>query len=155
MTGKPPDPGPEDGLGEPPSADPGAADGASGSAGPSGAAPMERAAPVRSPQDAREEITEALRTLSVEGTRPVQRLRVWWLVMAGVVAAVVIVMQGETRLGGYVLAATLGGAGLLRLVLPTWATGGLVVRGRLIDTATMLALGVATAVLTAALNLDA
>lgn len=119
------------------------------------AADGEPRAPGPSADDAREEITEALRSLSLEGSRPVQRLRLWWLLLAGVVAGLVLVFQGEVRLGGYVLASAFGGAALLRLVLPTWMTGGLVTRSRLLDAATMLALAAATAVLTSALNLTA
>lgn len=108
-----------------------------------------------SADDAREEISEALRSLAVEGTRPVQRLRAWWLLFLGVALGIALVVTVDVRLGGYVMAGALAGAALLRLVLPTWVTGGLVTRGRFADTLMMLALAVGTAVLVSALNLPA
>jgi hypothetical protein len=59
----------------------------------------------------------------------------------------------QVRLAGFVLAAGLGLAALLRLVLPASRSGGLVVRSRAVDVLTMAGLGVALAVITAVLDL--
>jgi hypothetical protein len=56
-------------------------------------------------------------------------------------------------LGGLVLAAGMGLAALLRLVLPASASGGLVVRSRTVDVLTMAALSGALFVITAVLDL--
>jgi len=48
-------------------------------------------------------------------------------------AGLVIVLSGHVRLGGIALAASLVGAGVLRLVLPQARLGGLAVRSRSAD----------------------
>jgi hypothetical protein len=61
--------------------------------------------------------------------------------------------RGEIRLAGYLMAAGLGFAALLRLVLPESRSGGLAVRSRLVDVATMAVLGLALAAITWSLDL--
>jgi hypothetical protein len=78
----------------------------------------------------------------------------WWWVAAPVLAlGLVLFAVDEVRTAGYVLAAGLGLAALLRLVLPTARSGGLAVRSRGVDVATMAVLGVALAVITSVLDL--
>ena len=67
--------------------------------------------------------------------------------------SVVAYSRGEIRLAGDLMAASLGLAALLRLVLPEGRSGGLAVRSRLVDVATMATLGVALAVVTTVLDL--
>lgn len=59
----------------------------------------------------------------------------------------------RVRLAGFVLAAGLGLAAVLRLVLPAAKSGGLVVRSRAVDVLTMAGLGLALATVTAVLDL--
>ncbi|HET7476264.1 MAG TPA: DUF3017 domain-containing protein [Dermatophilaceae bacterium] len=83
------------------------------------------------------------------------RLGVWWLVAVGLVAGIALVLSGaeRLRLGGYVIAASMGAAGMLRLLLPSRLTGGLRVRSRATDTAMLLLLAVGVAVLTTVVEL--
>lgn len=60
---------------------------------------------------------------------------------------VVLVAMGHWRRGPVVMAAALGLAALLRLVLPARTAGLLVVRRRWVDVVAMLALGAAIATL--------
>ena len=82
------------------------------------------------------------------------RLGWWWVAAPVMVLGVVIVPFDEVRLAGVVIAAGLGLAALLRLVLPTARSGGLAVRSRGVDVATMAALGLALAVITSVLDLS-
>jgi hypothetical protein len=66
--------------------------------------------------------------------------------LAGVVAAA----QHHWRKGLYVVAAALFLGAALRLVLPTRRVGSLAVRGKPVDVGTLLALGVAVALLAGA-----
>jgi hypothetical protein len=81
------------------------------------------------------------------------RLGLWWVAALAVGAGVVIIGLDRVRLGGYVLAGALGLAALLRLLLPTWLSGGLAVRSRAADVTTMTALAAALALATAVLDL--
>jgi hypothetical protein len=69
------------------------------------------------------------------------------------VLGVVFFVLDEVLLAGYTLAAGLGLAALLRLVLPTARSGGLAVRSRGVDVVTMLVLGLALAIITSVLDL--
>jgi hypothetical protein len=71
----------------------------------------------------------------------------WWVVLAGVAAALVLIAVGDVVRGGIVMALTLGGGALLRALVPSRRVGGLVVRSRAFDTFAMLALAVACLVL--------
>ncbi len=81
------------------------------------------------------------------------RLGWWWVVAPVLLAGLALVALGHVRAGGYVAAASLLLAALVRLVLPTAASGGLAVRSRGADVVVMLALGVALAVITWAVDL--
>ena len=79
----------------------------------------------------------------------------WWWVAAPVLFVGVVAFQlGHVRLAGYTLAAGLGLAAVLRLVLPTGVSGGLVVRSRLVDVFTMGMFGLVLAVITYSLDLN-
>jgi hypothetical protein len=79
----------------------------------------------------------------------------WWWVAAPVLAAgVVLFVLDEVRPAGYTMAAGLVFAALLRLVLPTARSGGLAVRSRGVDVATMAVLGLALAFITTVLDLS-
>ena len=78
---------------------------------------------------------------------PARGLGLWWLVLAGVVVALVLVALDRVVGGGIVMAVTLGGGALLRLVVPTRRARGLVVRSRAFDVVAMLALAGACLVL--------
>jgi hypothetical protein len=71
----------------------------------------------------------------------------WWVVLAGVAAALVLIAVGDVLRGGIVMALTLGSGALLRALVPSRRVGGLVVRSRAFDTFAMLALAVACLVL--------
>ncbi|WP_457252631.1 DUF3017 domain-containing protein [Pedococcus sp. P5_B7] len=81
------------------------------------------------------------------------RLGWWWFAAPVLVAGVVLFLFDEVRPAGYTIAAGLGLAALLRLVLPTARSGGLAVRSRGVDVATMAVLGVALAFITSVLDL--
>jgi hypothetical protein len=82
------------------------------------------------------------------------RLGWWWLAAPVLVLGVVLFLFDEVRPAGYTIAAGLGLAALLRLVLPTARSGGLAVRSRGVDVVTMAALGIALAVITSVLDLS-
>ena len=65
------------------------------------------------------------------------RLGWWWLAAPVLVLGVVFFTFDEVLLAGYTIAAGLGLAALLRLVLPTARSGGLAVRSRGVDVVTM------------------
>ena len=81
------------------------------------------------------------------------RLGWWWVAFPVLVLGVVLFVLDEVRPAGYTIAAGLGLAALLRLVLPTARSGGLAVRSRGVDVVTMAALGLALAVITSVLDL--
>ncbi|KRE57034.1 DUF3017 domain-containing protein [Phycicoccus sp. Soil748] len=78
----------------------------------------------------------------------------WWWVAAPVLLVGIIAFQlGHVRFAGFTLAAGLGFAAVLRLVLPNALSGGLVVRSRLVDVFTMAVFGLVLAVITYSLDL--
>ena len=81
------------------------------------------------------------------------RLGVWWLVALGLGAGLLVMWAGHVRSGGFVFAASLLAAGLLRLVLPAARAGGLAVRSRVVDAATLIGLGLALSAIVATLDL--
>lgn len=83
---------------------------------------------------------------------PARGLGPWWLVLAGVVLALVLVTTGHVVGGGLTMALTLGGGAVLRLVIPTRQARGLVVRSRAFDTVAMLALAAACLILAVVLK---
>lgn len=84
---------------------------------------------------------------------PRQPLGAWWVGVAGLAAAAVLLVLENLRLYGYALGATMVVLAVLRVVLPEGRAGGLAVRGRWVDALVMLALGTAVAVLAATLRL--
>ncbi|OLT17245.1 hypothetical protein BJF86_16100 [Serinicoccus sp. CNJ-927] len=80
-------------------------------------------------------------------------LGVWWLSLLGLLVAALLLLSSNLRAYGYALGATLGALALLRAVLPTARAGGLAVRGRWVDVATLLLLGAAVAVLASTLRI--
>ncbi|GAB3066947.1 MULTISPECIES: DUF3017 domain-containing protein [unclassified Phycicoccus] len=83
----------------------------------------------------------------------IPRLGWWWVATPVLALGVVAFAAGHVRLAGFVLAGGLLMAALIRAVLPTALSGGLVVRSRVVDVATMALLGVTLAVITASLDL--
>jgi hypothetical protein len=77
----------------------------------------------------------------------------WLLLAVGVLLAMVAVITDHVRLGGYLLAASLGLAGLLRAVLPASVVGAVAARSRTTDVLLLLVAAVAAAVLAYTLNL--
>jgi hypothetical protein len=86
---------------------------------------------------------------SVPRWRRTQTLGWWWLLPVGLAAATWVLLQGELRQFGYAVGAVLGIAGLLRLLLPKDAAGGLVVRSRALDVVTLWGLAAAIGLLSA------
>lgn len=68
-------------------------------------------------------------------------------VVAGIAAGLLLTWLHHPKLGLYVVAAALGGAALLRLVLPPRDAGLLVVRARLVDVSVLSVLAAALLVL--------
>jgi len=82
------------------------------------------------------------------------QLRGPWLVLAvGIAVAVLAVIAGHVRLGGYLLAAAFALTAGVRLALPTRVVGAVAVRSRSTDVIGLLLTAVAAAVLTYTLNL--
>jgi hypothetical protein len=81
------------------------------------------------------------------------RLGWWWAVLPVLVLGLVVIALHHVRAGGFILAAGVGLAAFLRLVLPTSRTGGLAVRSRAADVTTLAVLALALAVITQALDL--
>ncbi|QGN56579.1 DUF3017 domain-containing protein [Nostocoides sp. HKS02] len=81
------------------------------------------------------------------------RLGWWWAIAPVLVSGLLAFAQGDVRLGGYLVAAGVWFAALLRLVLPTSRSGGLAVRSRGVDAVTMAVLGLALVVITSSLDL--
>ncbi|SOC55527.1 DUF3017 domain-containing protein [Ornithinimicrobium cerasi] len=85
---------------------------------------------------------------------PRQPLGAWWVGVLGLAGAGVLLVTENLRAYGYAVGVTMGLLALLRAVLPPRLLGGLVVRGRWVDVATLSLLGVAVAVLASTLRLD-
>ena len=83
----------------------------------------------------------------------IPRLGWWWVATPVLALGIVAFGFGQVRLAGFFIALGLGIAALIRAVLPTERSGGLVVRSRVVDVATMALLGMALAVITASLDL--
>jgi len=81
------------------------------------------------------------------------RLGPWWILSGGLLVGLVIVLSGHVRLGGIALAASLVGAGVLRLVLPQARLGGLAVRSRSADVVALVGIGLALAAVVFSLDL--
>lgn len=77
----------------------------------------------------------------------------WWVATPVLLAGMAFFALDQVRLAGYVLAAGLGLAALLRLVLPASRAGGLAVRSRAVDVLTMTGLCLVLAVITRVLDL--
>jgi hypothetical protein len=77
----------------------------------------------------------------------------WWAATPVLLVGLLFFALDRARLGGFMVAAGLGLAAGLRLVLPNSASGGLVVRSRAVDVLTMALLGGALFVVTAVLDL--
>lgn len=76
---------------------------------------------------------------------PRQPLGVWWVGVAGLAIAVLLLVSQNLRAYGYAVGATLFVLAALRALLPASRAGGLAVRGRAVDVATLLVLGAAVA----------
>jgi hypothetical protein len=77
----------------------------------------------------------------------------WWVTVPLLLLGLWEFSRGEVRLAGYVMAAGVGLAALLRLVLPVGRGGGLTVRSRFADVTTLVVLAVGLAVITKVLDL--
>lgn len=84
---------------------------------------------------------------AARAARPRQRLGLWWLAMLGLGIAALLLMTQGLQAYGLALGVTLGVLALLRAAVPEEKAGGLVVRGRWIDTLSLAVLGLAVAVL--------
>lgn len=77
-----------------------------------------------------------------------------WLVLPlGVTAAVVAVTLHQLRAAGYVLAAGLGAAAVLRAILPARTAGAVAVRSRAVDVLLLAGAAMAAAILAATTKL--
>ena len=74
---------------------------------------------------------------------PPSRLGAWWLVLAGVAVSLIVIAAGRVKVGGAVMALSLGVGALLRAVVPSRGVGGLAVRSRAFDTVSLLVLSFA------------
>jgi len=81
------------------------------------------------------------------------RLGWWWAIAPLLLLGLAVFALGGVRAGGFLVAAAVALAAVLRLVLPTARAGGLAVRSRTADVLTLTALAVALAVVTAVLDL--
>ncbi|KQX65927.1 DUF3017 domain-containing protein [Angustibacter sp. Root456] len=77
----------------------------------------------------------------------------WLLLLVGVAAAVVAVVSGHLRAGGYLLAGALGVTAVVRAVLPTSAVGAVAVRSKAVDVLLLAGAAGAAAVLAATVKL--
>lgn len=84
---------------------------------------------------------------------PRQPLGLWWVGVAGLAVAGVLLVTENLRAYGYAVGATMVALAVLRAVLPDSRAGGLVVRDRWFDVAAMTLLGGAVAVLASTLRL--
>ncbi len=85
------------------------------------------------------------------GWRRHQPLGLWWVLPPGLAAALWLLVDGQIRVGGYVIAGTLAVAAVLRMLLPRDLVGGLLVRSRTVDVLILAALSLAMVVLSATL----
>jgi hypothetical protein len=76
-----------------------------------------------------------------------------WLVAAALVTGMALIGFGHVRSGGFVVAGTLVGAALLRLLLPRATAGGLVVRSRATDVLFLLGMGLGLLIIVTSLDL--
>lgn len=82
------------------------------------------------------------------------RLGPWWCLLAvGCLAALSTMVLGSVRFGGYVLAASLAAAGLVRIVMPHKLVGALAIRSRWLDGVFYFALAIAAGVIFAIVTL--
>jgi len=77
-----------------------------------------------------------------------------WLVAGALISGLAVISFVNVRLGGFVVAGTLVGAALLRLMLPRERAGGLVVRSRTADVAFLLLMGLALLVIVITVDLS-
>jgi hypothetical protein len=77
-----------------------------------------------------------------------------WLVAVALIAGLAVIGFDYVRWGGFMLAGTMFGAGLIRLALPTSRAGGLVVRSRLFDVFFLIGTAAALFVIVIALDLS-
>ena len=77
-----------------------------------------------------------------------------WLVAAALISGLVVIGFVNVRWGGFVVAATLVAAALLRLMLPRARAGGLVVRSRTADVAFLLVMGLVLLVIVITVDLQ-
>lgn len=83
------------------------------------------------------------------------RLGITWALLAGGCALALLVMVvGSFRQGGYVLAVVLIGAAIARVALPNKLLDGLIIRSRWLDTLIYLALAAAVLVIFAQVKLS-
>jgi hypothetical protein len=76
-----------------------------------------------------------------------------WLVAAALTTGLTVIVLGQVRWGGFIIAGAMFGAALIRLALPSSRAGGLVVRSRLADVLFLLGTAVALFVIVIALDL--
>ena len=76
-----------------------------------------------------------------------------WLVAAGLISGLAVIGFHSVRWGGFIVAGTMFGAGLIRLALPSSRAGGLVVRSRLADVLFLIGMAAALFVIVIALDL--
>ena len=77
-----------------------------------------------------------------------------WLVAAALILGLAVIGFGSVRWGGFILAGTMFGAGLIRLGLPSSRAAGLVVRSRLADVVFLLGMATILFVIVIALDLS-
>jgi hypothetical protein len=77
-----------------------------------------------------------------------------WLVAAALILGLAVIGFGSVRWGGFIVAGTMFGAGLIRLALPSSRAGGLVVRSRLVDVLFLIGMAAALFVIVIALDLS-
>ncbi len=92
------------------------------------------------------------RAVTVVVTTP-RLLGPWLLLLVGVAAAVVAVVAGHLRAGGYLLAGALGVTALVRAVLPTSVVGAVAVRSKVVDVLLLAGAAGAAGVLAATVKL--
>ena len=76
-----------------------------------------------------------------------------WPVAVALILGMTLIGLNHVRQGGFVVAGTLVGAGLLRLMLPRARAGGLVVRSRVTDVLFLVGMGLTLFVIVTALDL--
>jgi len=81
------------------------------------------------------------------------RIGALWLISAVLISGLAVIGFGQVRWGGLVVAGSMFGAALLRLMLPPARAGGLAVRSRLADVIFLLGMAVGLFVIVIALDL--